>query len=216
MSNVTIPIFLAVIALVIGLMAHSTIRRGLARFYALERETLLRRASYLLIASLLLFVSSIGLMVYMMSMEETATVETDVAEFVAAARATANAEAVNAALLDIQGENPPMGAVETEQFQQPDYPTVEPTATIENAPTQTPTPSIRRAIIENTSGYGVNLRTLPGTNGEEVEVLEEQSLVTMLDEIDPVDANGFIWIKIRTVSGNEGWVADLYLTVTDE
>ena len=70
-------------------------------------------------------------------------------------------------------------------------------------------------MIEGTGGSGAYLRDAPGTNSNTIEILDDGAIVTLVDSEEPVDANGFIWVKVRTIAGDEGWVADLYLAVSD-
>jgi hypothetical protein len=76
-------------------------------------------------------------------------------------------------------------------------------------PTPTATPIICRAVVENTS-FGLYLRDAP--SGEEVDLLPEGSVVTLLED-EAVEANGFTWRKVRAVGGDEGWVAQDFLTI---
>ena len=80
-----------------------------------------------------------------------------------------------------------------------------------NAPTPTPTRVIIRMQINGTAGSGVYLRGTPDTTGEEVQVLDDLTILTILDDIDKVEANGYTWVKVRTLGGTEGWVVDIFL-----
>jgi hypothetical protein len=64
MTDLTIPLIISIVALIAALSAYRGIRRGGARFYTLEREAMLRRASFSLLASMLLFLGAVGLMTY--------------------------------------------------------------------------------------------------------------------------------------------------------
>ncbi len=64
MSGLTIPIILTVAAIIVALSAYRGIRRGASRFYTLERESVLRRAGFTLIGSIVLFLAAIGLLGY--------------------------------------------------------------------------------------------------------------------------------------------------------
>jgi hypothetical protein len=64
MSGLTIPIILTVVALIAAFAAYRGIRRGGARFYTLERESMLRRAAFTLLGSVFLFLAAIALLVY--------------------------------------------------------------------------------------------------------------------------------------------------------
>lgn len=200
MNGTSIPIFLAILGLVAGLIANRTIRRGSARFYALEREALLRRASFFTLASVVLFATGIGLMVY--NIRQSA--------------ANADDQQTTVNTLATIAVNNSFATPTPEQFVQTQPITREPLPTVDpNQPTPTATPIIRRALIENTGGAGAYLRSRPGTNGEELEILAEQTIVTLIAGEEPFDANGYNWIKVRTVAGEEGWIADFYLTVSD-
>lgn len=189
MSGMYIPIALTIAGLLTAFAAYRGIRRGGARFYTLEREAILRRASLSLLGSVLLFLAAIGLLAYQHQQ-------------IGAEEATNSGEIVEGELM---AETP------TSEFQQ--FPPVDtPTSTPDlNLPTATPTALICRAIVEGTFGNGLTLREAP--NGAEVTVLAEATLLTMLED-EPVEADGLTWRKVRSVvSGDEGWVADEYLTL---
>ena len=63
MASLAFPIALAVLGLVVGMIAYRTMQRGNARFYALEREKLLRQAGYSMLGSLALMAGSVSLLV---------------------------------------------------------------------------------------------------------------------------------------------------------
>lgn len=189
MSGMYIPIALTIAGVLTAFAAYRGIRRGGARFYTLEREAILRRASLSLLGSVLLFLAAIGLLAYQHQQ-------------IGAEEATNSGEIVEGELM---AETP------TSEFQQ--FPPVDtPTSTPDlNLPTATPTALICRAIVEGTFGNGLTLREAP--NGAEVTVLAEATLLTMLED-EPVEADGLTWRKVRSVvSGDEGWVADQYLTL---
>lgn len=189
MSGMYIPIALTIAGLLTAFAAYRGIRRGGARFYTLEREAILRRASLSLLGSVLLFLAAIGLLAYQHQQ-------------IGAEEATNSGEIVEGELM---AETP------TSEFQQfPPLDTPTPTPDL-NLPTATPTALICRAIVEGTFGNGLTLREAP--NGAEVTVLAEATLLTMLED-EPVEADGLTWRKVRSVvSGDEGWVADQYLTL---
>ena len=68
-------------------------------------------------------------------------------------------------------------------------------------------------MVRGTAGSGLNLRDTPG--GTEVETLQEESILTLLEEA-PIQQGGFTWVKVRTVALNEGWVALDFLFISDE
>ena len=64
MGEFLLPLALAVAGLVAALMTYRGIRRGGARYYTLEREAMLRRATFTLFGSVVLFIAAIGFLVY--------------------------------------------------------------------------------------------------------------------------------------------------------
>lgn len=189
MSGLTIPIILTVIALIAAFAAYRGIRRGGARFYTLERESMLRRAGFTLLGSVFLFLAAIALLVYNQQ------------QFVSAGDVSESGEgavAVTATAEPVLNAQPP---------------TPSPTATIDpNIPTPTVTPIICRAIVDGTAGSGLKLRDGPG--GEEMAILPDGTILTLLEE-EPVEANDFIWRNVRTIAREEGWVVEEFLKMGD-
>jgi hypothetical protein len=185
MSTIMIPVILAVAALIVGLSAYRGIRRGAARFYTLERESMLRRASFTLLGSVLLFLAAIALLVY-------------------------NQQQLTAG--DAVEEEGPIEVTATPEAElQTQPPTHTPTATVNPAiPTATATAVICRAIVDGTSGSGLTLRDAPG--GADVTILPDGSILTLLDD-EPEEVNGFIWRAVRTVAREEGWVVEDFLKI---
>jgi len=189
MSGITIPIILTVVAVIVALAAYRGIRRGGARFYTLERETMLRRASFTLIGSVVLFLAAIGLLVY--NYQQTID--------------------PNVVIIDESGSVEATVTAEPELQIQP--PTPSPTATADpNIPTATPTPVICRAIVDGTSGSGLTLREAP--SGPEMSILPDGTILTLLED-EPDEVNDFTWRKVRTVSQEEGWVVEDFLKIGD-
>ncbi len=48
--------------------------------------------------------------------------------------------------------------------------------------------------------------------GDEISVLPDGTLLTVLNDA-PIESGGLIWRKVRAVGGDEGWVAEDFLTV---
>ena len=187
MNDLFIPIGLAIVGLVMALAAYRGIRRGGARLYTLEREAMLRRASFTLIGSVFFFLAAIGFLLY----QQQQSLE---------AEAAASGEAVEGVVTST-----PTPEIQTFP------PTSSPTATLNPlAPTPTATPVICRASIEETGGTGLTLRDSPG--GEEIRILAEGSIITLLED-EPVETNNFIWRKVRVIGGEEGWVAQDFLRI---
>ena len=189
MSGITIPVILTVAAVIVALAAYRGIRRGGARFYTLERETMLRRASFTLIGSVILFLAAIGLLIY--------NAQQQVGSDVVGAEGTEEVVATVTPDLELQSQPP----------------TPSPTATVDpSIPTPTVTPVICRAIVDGTSGSGLTLRDRPG--GAEISILPDGTILTLLED-EPEEANGFNWRKVRTVSQDEGWVVEDFLKIGD-
>jgi hypothetical protein len=187
MSAYFLPLILALGGLIAAFMTYRGIRRGGARYYTLEREAMLRRAMLTLLVSVLLFLSSVGLLIYRdQQASQGLQLEPAVDE-----------EGVVLATIT--------PTVFIEQFP----PTATATSTVIE-PTATATPVICRAIVEGTSGNGLTLRDVPG--GEEISILPDGSVLTVLED-EPTESGGFIWRKVRLVGGDEGWVAEEFLTI---
>lgn len=190
MSGILLPILLALGGVVAAFATYRGIRRGGARYYTLERESLLRQASLTLLASTLLFLGAIGLMVYSQQQavaEEEATIATEEAS-------EGTVEAVQAEETPVINSLPPL-----------------PTETPLPGPSPTPTALICRASVEGTFDNGVTLRDAPG--GEQVSILPELSILTVITEEEAVEFNNYRWVKVRSLLGEEGWVADDFLTL---
>lgn len=184
MSGLFLPLTLAFLGFVAAFASYRDIRRGGARFYTLEREAILRRASLTLVGSVLLFLAAIGLMAWEQQQE-------------------LNAAAVEGEIIEGAVTLTPSPVVE--QF--PPLATETPTPDLA-FPTATATRPICRAVIEGTFGNGLTLRDTPG--GEQVTILAEADLVTVLDQ-SPTEANGLAWRNVRSLFGDEGWVAAEFL-----
>ncbi len=192
MSGLFLPIALAAAAIVAGLAAYRGIRRGGARFYTLERESLLRRASTMLFASIILFLASIGLFIYQRQ------------------QITASDLPEDGEVVEGESEGETLPTVTPELNSLPPLPTA--TSTPDpSIPTPTATAVICRGVVEGTFGNGLTLRDEPG--GAEVDVLAEATIITILLEEESVEVNGFIWRKVRPLLGEEGWVAEDFITM---
>ncbi|MBK8433320.1 MAG: SH3 domain-containing protein [Chloroflexi bacterium] len=198
--GIAFPIFLSIVGLMAVIYTYSTIKRGGSKSYTLERELILRRATAMLWLSTGLFGSAVGWLVWQ-DMSRTAEL-TAASETPAVVATTANAPEPSAT----PNIPPPSGGT------LPDLVTASPAPTIDpNLPTPTPTRAIVRAFVTGTGGNGVNFRTTPG--GELIEVLADDTFVTVLDEEAPQEQGGFTWIKIRTFTGEEGWVVTDFMSI---
>jgi len=186
MGEYFLPLILALGGLIAAFMTYRDIRLGGARYYTLEREAMLRRAMLTLLVSVILFLGSVGLLIYRQQSSQDLSLEPGVGE-----------EGVVLATIT--------PTVFVEQFP----PTATATST-EIEPTATTTPVICRAIVDGTSGNGLTLRDVPG--GEELAILPDGSVLTVLEDA-PAESGGFNWRKVRLVGGDEGWVAEEFLTI---
>lgn len=201
MNSIFIPIVFTILGILGTIYTYTSIKRGGARVYSLERETILRRATSMLGVTLLLFMSAVGLLIYqnqiLISAEEPT--EEGAAEVPEADAPAQQEDGTPAATAD--SNIPPLTTVTPE-------PTIDP-----NIPTPTPTIAVIRAFVTETGGFGVNFRRTPDPNGELIEVLPEDTFVTLVSGEEPVEQAGFVWIKIRTFTGDEGWVVEDFLTI---
>ncbi len=185
MGDFLIPLVLAIAGLIAAVMTYRGIRRGGARYYTLEREALLRRATFTLFSSVILFTVAIGFLVY--QQRQTVPAASD--------EPSVSDEAVSTITPTIFVEQFP--PTETAM---PDEPQVTPTLTV----------VVCRGIVDGTSGNGLTLRDNPG--GEDITILPDGSVLTVLDDA-PIESGGFTWRKVRVVGGEEGWVAEEFLTI---
>ncbi len=189
MRGITIPIILTAVAIIAAFSAYRGIRRGGARFYTLERETMLRRAGFTLIGSVVLFLIAIGLLIFNYQQMTTEGV------------------------VEAENQEGIVVTATSEPSLQSQPPTPSPTPTEDpSIPTPTATPVICRAIVEGTAGSGLTLRDTP--SGAEVTILQDGSILTLLED-EPQEVNDFIWRKVRTVARDEGWVVEDYLKIGD-
>jgi hypothetical protein len=63
-----------------------------------------------------------------------------------------------------------------------------------------------QATIRTTAGDDLNMRSGAGTGFNVVTQVRPGTVVTLLD--GPVDSNNYTWWRVRTPSGQEGWVVD--------
>jgi hypothetical protein len=89
-------------------------------------------------------------------------------------------------------------------------PTNPPAPTLTPIPTSTPEPELKTAVVA--SGVGVYLRQDPSTIAPDLEwLLDGTQLVVLPGE---ANADGYVWVLVRTPEGNEGWVATDFIEIT--
>ncbi len=191
MSGIVLPALLILAGIVAAFVTYRNIRRGGARFYTLERETVLRRALLSLAACVLFLLGASGLLFYQRQQ-------------LLDALAPPSEEVLDAAAGG-SGTPVPVGTPFVEQF--PPTPTATSTTP---QPTESPTPTLCRGVVEGTGGNGLTMRDAP--QGAELIVLPDGTLLTVLEDA-PVESGGLTWRRVRAVGGDEGWVAQDFLTV---
>lgn len=93
--------------------------------------------------------------------------------------------------------------------------TATPTSTSTPVPTSTPQSydtSFTNGDEVATSVFALNFRSGPGTTSSVIAVLSFGSTGTVLG--GPIDANGYAWYQIATVSQGTGWVASSFIQKT--
>lgn len=189
MTGIVLPALLILGGIIAAFVTYRNIRRGGARFYTLERETVLRRALLSLAACVLFLLAAIALLFYQRQQLLVALFPPE-----------ATVEAAGSA-----GTPGPVGTPFIEQFP----PTATATSTTPE-PTIAPTEELCRGVVEGTGGNGLTMRDAP--QGAEIIVLPDGTLLTVLNDA-PIESGGLIWRKVRAVGGDEGWVAEDFLTV---
>ena len=88
-------------------------------------------------------------------------------------------------------------------------PTIPPAPSPTPIPTATPEPELKTAVVA--SGVGVYLRQEPSTSAPDIEwLLDGVQLVLLNSE---AEADGYVWVLVRTPDGNEGWVATDFIEI---
>jgi hypothetical protein len=209
MTSFILPIMLTIAGLIGMVYTYSSIRRGGARVYSLEREIILRRATSALAVSTLLFLAAIGLLLWQ-GQSGTAVVEE-----ITPIPTPQSPDGETPVVMAPETITTPAPITTDPNSNLPPLTTQTPTPTIDpNLPTPTPTPIIVRAFVTGTSGSGLSMREEPG--GDLIEILPEETFVTVVDGVAPVEQGGITWIRIRTFSGVEGWAARQFLEYDEQ
>jgi hypothetical protein len=69
-------------------------------------------------------------------------------------------------------------------------------------------------IVQGTVDQGLNLREQPTTYARIVDNAPEDTVLTVLE--GPREADGYVWWRVRTPNGTEGWGADDWLVLQTE
>jgi uncharacterized membrane protein len=88
--------------------------------------------------------------------------------------------------------------------------TVTPTFTSSPTLTVTPTATPIVALVNAGEGGGAHLREEPGFQAPSITLLQNGTPVQVMPD-DPVQEGGGIWIRVRTIQGEEGWILQILL-----
>ncbi len=69
-------------------------------------------------------------------------------------------------------------------------------------------------VVQGTTGAGLNLRAQPTTEARLVGSAKEGDTLTVVE--GPEEADGYVWWKLRTADGKEGWGAADWLVLKTE
>jgi len=69
-------------------------------------------------------------------------------------------------------------------------------------------------VVQGTLGVGLNLRTEPAKQARLARNVKEGAVLTVLE--GPEEADGYVWWKLRTPDGKEGWGAANWLVLRSE
>jgi hypothetical protein len=69
-------------------------------------------------------------------------------------------------------------------------------------------------VVQGTADAGLNLREQPTTYARIVDNAPEDTVLTVLE--GPTDADGYVWWRVRTPDGTEGWGAEDWLILQTE
>jgi uncharacterized membrane protein len=88
--------------------------------------------------------------------------------------------------------------------------TMTPTLTSSPTLTLTPTPTPILALVDAQVGGGAHLRSEPGFSAPSIRLLLNGTPLQVIPD-DPVEEGGGIWIHVRTLDGEEGWMLQILL-----
>lgn len=66
------------------------------------------------------------------------------------------------------------------------------------------------ATVSGTGGSGANLRSAPEVGDNLIRTLFDDTAVSVVE--GPTEGGGFVWWKVRTAEGEEGWMVQDFLT----
>jgi heme/copper-type cytochrome/quinol oxidase subunit 2 len=97
--------------------------------------------------------------------------------------------------------------------------TLTPTVVLPIGETPTPVPPTEigpgaTVLVQGTLGAGLNLRAEPSTTAQLVVNVKDGVALTVLE--GPEEAGGYVWWKLQTADGQEGWGAANWLVLKTE
>jgi hypothetical protein len=90
--------------------------------------------------------------------------------------------------------------------------TLTPTNTVTPTLSPTPSPTPVLAIVDVGESGAVHLRAEADRDAESITLLPNGTVVEVLPE-DPVENGSEIWIHVRTIEGQEGWILQLSIVI---
>jgi uncharacterized protein YgiM (DUF1202 family) len=118
--------------------------------------------------------------------------------------ATATLEPTATSTSSVQG-------ILTTIVQTPLLPSESPDVGTQEPPTYTEIAPGASVVVQGTRGAGLNIREEPSRQGRIVTSAKEGDELTVLE--GPEEAGGYVWWKVRTKDGEEGWGASEWLVL---
>ena len=78
-------------------------------------------------------------------------------------------------------------------------------------PTPTPTPPLAKAVVTNAGQFGLRIRETPG--GNQIDFLQDGTVLTVIPEPQVKTDDGITWQKVRDPQGRVGWVSTEYIVI---
>ena len=79
------------------------------------------------------------------------------------------------------------------------------------APTPTPTSPPAKAVVTNAGEFGLRLRDAPG--GDQIDFLQDGTVLEVLPEPQVKTDDGITWQKVRDPQGRDGWVSTEFVVI---
>ncbi len=82
-------------------------------------------------------------------------------------------------------------------------------ATLEPSPS--PTAALAKAVVTNAGDFGLRIRETPG--GNQIDFLQDGTVLEVLPEPQVKTDDGITWQKVRDPQGRVGWVSTEYIVI---